>query len=260
MLRRLFRWVTVPAATLVLSLGSVGTAPPATAAGSCSLPIPMTSVAAGAFTDEFGEDYWRYDLAGTTTFRLTDLSVYMYVYTYSNGCGTLLCSTGSTCTVTHSGPVVIAVYPNSANSVYVLTATTTPASTATCNRLNTAGVCVDITTGAIVQSQTVYNVAPIVTATHTADGWLDAYRFPLPTGGSLVLPCVTLKVNTTTANPCTTAGGTFVSRTATLVAQSVNQPGVTQGLPLTTVRVCEALYTVTVSGFGAEDVPAYSTC
>lgn len=129
-----------------------------------------------------------------------------------------------------------------------------------CDETSDNGVCVDVDTGAVVVSQTVYQVAPLVTATHTVDGWVDAYRFPLPTGGSAVLPCVVLKVNSTTANPCAIAGGTFVERFATLVSQPVNQPGVGQGLPLTTVSVCAAEYTVKVGAFGLEDFPAYALC
>jgi hypothetical protein len=135
-----------------------------------------------------------------------------------------------------------------------------PAPPSSCNVVDTAGVCVEVRTGDVVTQQTLYDVVTTTTATRSVAGYLDAYRFSLPTGGSVVMPCVTLTALSASVSPCQPAGGTFVERTATLVERTVDQPGIGTGGPLATVRVCDALVTITVAGFGVEDFPALSLC
>jgi hypothetical protein len=134
-----------------------------------------------------------------------------------------------------------------------------PAPPSSCNVADTADTCVHLTTGDLYAEQAVYRVETVVTATHTVGGYVEGYRFTVPSGGSVVVPCVRLVALSASANPCQAAGGTFVSRTATLV-EDVDQPWVAYGSPLATVRVCEATVTITVAGFGAEGFPALTTC
>ena len=129
-----------------------------------------------------------------------------------------------------------------------------------CSSVLGVPVCVIVETGSVYQSVTAYGPRTTVTATHTVVGTVDIYSFPLATGGSVTLPCVVLSANTTTNNTCDEAGGTYVSRVATLVNQSVNQPGVAVDVPLATVRVCRAEYTITAAGIGVSDFPAYTLC
>lgn len=260
MLRRLTRWAAVPVSTLALGALSVAGAPAAEALGSCTSPVALSGAGAGAFTSAYGEDYWRYQAAGTTTIRMVATSAWMYVYYSGTSCSTYICSSFLSCTVSVTGPLVIKVVSQADGAAYVLAATSSVASTNPCNRVNTNGVCVDLAIGPVLEEETVYGVTTTPLLTHTVGGWLDAYRFPLPTGGSAVVPCVVLAANSRDANPCATAGGTFVSRTLTLVSQSVTQPQVVQGSALTTVRVCNATLTATANGFGIENVPVYSTC
>jgi hypothetical protein len=69
-------------------------------------------------------------------------------------------------------------------------------------------------------------------------------------------------VGSTNANPCQSAGGTFVNRVATLYDDSVDLPsaGLDTPIPVATVKVCQATVTFTVAGIGIEDVPAYTVC
>lgn len=256
----LTRWAAVPLTTALLGLTTFVGAAPAEAAGSCELPMPLAGVGVGVLPDDtLFEDFWRYEAAGTTTIRTTDVGAAFVVFNAS--CSAVVCSSTSLCVTNATGPLIIAVYrAHSAPSAYVLTATSSVSPTSSCNRVDTSGVCVHLATGTLVEERTVYDVTTTPVATHTVGGWLDAYRFPLPTGGSAVVPCVVLSANTRDANPCETAGGTFVSRAATLVTRSVTQPAPIQGAALATVRVCNATLTATVGGFGLENVPVYSTC
>jgi hypothetical protein len=117
-------------------------------------------------------------------------------------------------------------------------------------------VCVAVEAGTVFQNVAVTTVP---TATHHVVGTVDIYRFDLPTGGNVTVPCVVLTVNATTANPCATAGGTFVSRDSTLVDRTESQPGPsTSGTPL--ASICNAQVTVTVRGIGVNDFPAFTLC
>jgi hypothetical protein len=94
-------------------------------------------------------------------------------------------------------------------------------------------------------------------------GYLDAYRFLLPSGGSVVVPCVTLYEEgqaAEIANPCRQAGGTFDSRRATLVFQRLELEELAEGYPLPQVAVCEASLDILVAGFGVESMPGYALC
>src|SRR5207248_9542469 len=88
-------------------------------------------------------------------------------------------------------------------------------------------------------------------------GYLDTYRFALPAGGSVSIPCVRLGVNSTTVSACETAGGALVSR-ETLVDVPLAVP--VPGEPRASVTVCNALLTVTVDDFGSPDLPAATLC
>jgi hypothetical protein len=129
-----------------------------------------------------------------------------------------------------------------------------------CNVVNTGGACVDLATGNVIQTVSVQGAQTGTSGSHRVVGAVDMYRFPLPSGGFANVPCVVLTADAAGNSGCTLAGGTFVSRFATLVDQSVAQPSAGPGAPVTTVRVCEALLTVTVAGFGVEDVPSYALC
>ena len=70
---------------------------------------------------------------------------------------------------------------------------------------------------------------------HRVDGYVDDYRFTVG-GVTTTLACVQLQVDGVSANTCEAAGGTFVSRRATLVDAAVAEPTV-QLQPLATVSV-----------------------
>jgi hypothetical protein len=114
--------------------------------------------------------------------------------------------------------------------------------------------------GATQQTVNLYSARTYTAATHHVAGYVDVYRFPVAGGANVTLPCVVLVVNSTTEDPCGANDGTFVTRLATLTNTNVNQPGVALDVPLATVKVCTARYTVTVDAIGVEDVPAYSIC
>lgn len=259
-MRNVTRWTAVPVATLLIAFGSVLAPAPAQAADQCSPPATVGGVGAGVFTDSSSSDqYWSHTATGRTTFSLTGVGRFVLeVYT---ACGTFVCAGARVCTTNTTGPLVIHISTtDDVPTAYVLSATSGTTATPPCEEVDTAGVCVSLVTGPVLEQETVYGVTTTPVATHTVGGWVDAYRFPLPTGGSAVVPCVVLAVNATDGNPCETAGGTFVSRAATLVTQSVDQPAPVQGAALATVRVCDATLTATVNGFGIEDVPVYSVC
>lgn len=114
--------------------------------------------------------------------------------------------------------------------------------------------------GREIERLTVSDVVSGTAGTHHVAGSVDIYRFALPTGGFATVSCVVLTANATTANPCQSAGGTFVSQVASLVDQPVDQPSVGLGGPLTTVVVCESEVTLTVAGVGIEEFPALTVC
>ena len=131
---------------------------------------------------------------------------------------------------------------------------------ASCSPVAGVEVCTTITPTGVVLPVSVTNVQTGVAATHHIVGEVDAYRFTLSTGGSVVVPCVVLTVNAGTVDPCGEAGGTFVSRTALLLDRSQDQPSVTPTGTLASASVCTATITVTVADIGVEEIPAYSVC
>jgi hypothetical protein len=121
------------------------------------------------------------------------------------------------------------------------------------------GVVVCLTPGAEVLAVPVTVPGVVPGGSDHVFGYVDTYRFVV---GSVAttLPCVVVGVDSTTVNPCAAAGGTFVSRTATLVDTTVGIPGIGSGSPVVTVRVCQATLTAMVNGFGVESAPAYALC
>ena len=69
-----------------------------------------------------------------------------------------------------------------------------------------------------------------------------------------------LGADTTTANPCAAAGGSFVNRVSLLVDQPVSEPVPMTGPPLATVRMCNAELMLTVNDTGITSFPAYTVC
>jgi len=89
-------------------------------------------------------------------------------------------------------------------------------------------------------------------------GWIDQYQFTVA-GVTTTLPCVGLAVDGVGANPCALAGGTFVTRVATLLDQTVDVPAI-QAVPVFAIDVCNAELTVTAAGNGINSAPAYAPC
>lgn len=125
-----------------------------------------------------------------------------------------------------------------------------------------AGVvaCAALTAGTPVRSFSVPSVTVAPGAQHRVAGMIDLYRFELPNGGLVTLPCVVFGADTTTANPCAAAGGSFVNRVSLLLDQPVSEPVPTTGPPLATVRVCNAELVLTVNDIGITSFPAYTVC
>ena len=98
------------------------------------------------------------------------------------------------------------------------------------------------------------------TISHHVAGFVDAYLFQGPAGIQVTIPCIVLVADATTVNPCALAGGTFVSRTLTLVDQVADEQTVAGGPVVATVRVCQATLTATVLGFGVNSAPAFTLC
>jgi hypothetical protein len=122
------------------------------------------------------------------------------------------------------------------------------------------GIIVCIASGAEVARYTVQRVDADQTGPmHHIAGYLDAYRFTIG-GVTVTLPCVGLTTDNTTVNPCAAAGGTFVSRTSTLVDQTVSEPTISSGDEVASVGVCAATLTITAFGFGIDAAPAYGVC
>lgn len=124
----------------------------------------------------------------------------------------------------------------------------------------TSGVVVCLTTGSEIQRVNVFQATTVPGANHHIVGYVDLYRFSLPTGTVAVLPCVRLGVDASTVNPCQTSGGTFVSTTLTLTDTTVTDPDPVIGGAIASVAVCNATLQATVDGIGIESTPAYTLC
>jgi len=94
---------------------------------------------------------------------------------------------------------------------------------------------------------------------HQVVGSVDLYRFQLPGGVTVTLPCVTLSVDGGATSPCVDAGGLFVSVVATLVDRTVAEPTLV-GDVVAAARVCNAELTLTVLGAGVSSAPALVLC
>ena len=264
MVRRSLRAALVAVTAAVVS--QVPLAAPAQAIGYCGGgEISFSGSTAGVLDGtNLGntDDWWRTAVSGTTTIRLQTQSPWTYLSVYTSGCASQLCYANNygynhSCTITHTGYVSIRAglhWPEGSTTPYTLEA---PAGE--CAALP-GSPCVVVDNGPVVQTVSVVGPRATVDATHHAVGTLDIYRFDLPTGGSVTLPCVVLVVNDTTSDGCAAAGGEWVSRIARLVDQSVDQPGLAVDVLLQKVKVCAADYTVMVSGIGVQDFPAYSVC
>lgn len=248
------RFAVLPAATLVF--GSFLSSTPAQAV--CEpTGVPFYGVTVGAI-----DGYWNTVSSGITTITLDDPTGHIHVY--DANCQTL-CSIVDSCTVTYTG--TLSIWVHGATGPYVLTSSTglpnvTPLpGPSGCNLVNTAGVCVNIANDSVIQRATVYNVETGTSGTHTVVGSVQQWRFPLPTGGSVVLPCVVLTANGLGNGGCSVAGGAYVGTVATLVDEDVPQPSAGFGTtPLLSVGICEARVTATAAGFGVEEVPLVSVC
>lgn len=122
------------------------------------------------------------------------------------------------------------------------------------------GVVACLEPGAVFLSQPVGVVSAQPTTGHRVVGRVALYAFPLPTGGTVTVPCVVLTAGTATLDPCGAADGQPGSPVATLVDTTVYEQSLVPAAPLATVRVCHATLTVTVLGAGINDVPAYALC
>lgn len=127
-----------------------------------------------------------------------------------------------------------------------------------CTATAAGDACDVLSQGAVVTSADLVAPDAALATGQSVRGYLDVYRFPVAGGASVTVPCVVLTAPRT-LNPCATGGGTFVSRTATLVDQTLPQPTVTVRR-LATVNVCDGRITVTVASIGVENVPILTPC
>lgn len=125
-----------------------------------------------------------------------------------------------------------------------------------CVTASGVSACIGISPVSEVQRVRVSSEEIVDGALLTVAGYLDLYRFTLPNGGVVNLPCVVL-VGTAGANPCDVAGGDFASRVATLVNESV---AVTQGPALVNAALCTGELQATVNDIGVASMPAYVLC
>lgn len=256
----LVRAAVVAAGTLVLA--TLAPLPDAVAAGSCGSGTPFVGATVGAFVaSTSGDQNWHQTtLLGPSTITVYTDAEYEWTV-YDETCGTALCGPAdsffeSSCTVPAAQTVNIGLrhfYGGPIYDAYAITAVPSSVSpTPPCGPT----ACVSVTNGAPVASVPV-PVGITTGPAHNVVGTLDIYTFALPGGGTANVPCVVLTVDTTTANPCQSAGGTFFGTVATLVNTTVNEP---LGPPVVAVGVCHATVTVLVASIGVQDFPAYSIC
>lgn len=261
-MKRTLRVAVVSATSLLF--GSLFSLAAPAAHADCYGGTTFTAYASGEISGA-EDDYWRTESYGATALTLSSSSTTRF-HVYGENCELFSACDGTTsCTVTHTGTLSIHVHlgsgPYSITTAPVAVPPTGSVSPdVDCNIVDTTEVCVGIDTGNEVTRVVVREVETYTADTHPVVGAIDQYRFPLPTGGSVVLPCVVLLVDGLGNNDCEVAGGTFVDRTALLVDDGVDQPGVRFGDVITSVGICDARATVTVLGFGAENFPLVSTC
>ena len=300
MLRRIGRLALATAAAVTLTQAPIAVTPAANAAVCDLVTVPFAGTYTGSTGTISWYQWHTTAAAGQTTIEASADDYYSLVAVYDSNCVEHCWSSyafSHYCTIDTIGTVNVFVghqygYP----MTYTLTATpgtpTVPAECAdgidndlngtsdypsdpgcsgpddnqeqsppqACTPIANLPTCVAIQHGTIYQTVTAYGPRTVVDATHSVVGTLDVYRFALPTGGAVTAPCVVLTANTAGSNACATAGGTFVTRLATLVDRTVEQPGARVDVALATVRICHATYTVTVAAIGIEQFPAYSVC
>jgi hypothetical protein len=115
-----------------------------------------------------------------------------------------------------------------------------------------------LTPGSVVLDDVVF-VSTMAGAEHDVTGYLDSYRFTLPGGVIVTLPCVTLVADTTTGDACLLAGGTHVARSI-IVSTSPDEVEPVLTTTATPARICNATLTLTVGGFGVNSAPVLTTC
>lgn len=124
----------------------------------------------------------------------------------------------------------------------------------------TSGVCAGISASTELQRVRVYNVNEVPGTVHTVAGYEDLYRFTLPNGTVVNLPCVVLVVDSATTNPCADNNGVFVVRQNVLVNQPVAEPVVQQGDQVATAAICAGELVLTVDDIGIASARAYTVC
>lgn len=271
--------------TVALALASVAVVSPvpANGIGPCgNTPVVINGVATGTVTDGVGGDWWWDDTTGVNLSKRATIAAMgggarLSVWTDGAECTQIYCEAltepngTATCPVPDE-PSYILVGASECCEDFSYVLAVTGGVPPMQDRLpmledlpqpaecNPAAICVGLFPGDVVASFPV--VVPGVGggATHHIAGYVDVYRFVVPGGGTVTLPCPVLTVDTT-INPCQQAGGTYVSRLATLANQDVSEPVIGGGGdPLTTIRICEATLVATVLGLGVESFPAFSVC
>lgn len=123
-------------------------------------------------------------------------------------------------------------------------------------------VCLQVTPGAPWFTHDAYLPTAVPSGpAHRVAGWVDVYAFPIPVvGGTAHVPCVVLVADSSTADACALAGGTFESRLLALVDRTEQERDLENGAYVTTVRVCDARLTATVLGIGVSNVPVNTLC
>jgi hypothetical protein len=89
--------------------------------------------------------------------------------------------------------------------------------------------------------------------------YIDLYRFTLPNGGQVTLPCAIVP-GSGTEEACSLAGGEYTGRMTDLVDQYVGVPSGPLTKPAATVRLCHADLVVTVNNVGINTFPSYTVC
>ena len=133
---------------------------------------------------------------------------------------------------------------------------------APCQTQITGGLrtCAGVEPGPIVVRQDVALVDVEEGPQHHVAGYVHAYRFRLPDGSTVTLPCVVLNVDATASNACSSAGGEFAFTMQTLVDSTATEPKVVPGDVIAYVGICEAELEATVNGVGVNSVRTLAPC
>lgn len=283
--------ILVTAALLVA--GVTGVLPTALATATCETAEPVASSDTRAGVAPEGTSHWYNHLAsGTATYVLTPAAgTDVDLFVYSDNCSSgWLCdsqnegSATDSCTVGGEANYRVEVYGYEGAGGYTISFSGSP-QTQCSDRVDNdadghvdypadpgcssytdtaeAAGCPETAPGVVVclDPSTTFFEQPVTLVTvvggsDNIEGYLDVYRFTIA-GVTTTLPCVTLRVDGGEVSPCALAGGTFVSRSGTLVSQP--EPGIGP-LPVATVRICHAELTATVFGFGVNSAEAYTVC